>query len=623
MKGDLNKNKNESNIIDDFYQHYQQTKHDVISKVVDEWFQSLSNNNFNKLLDERHQKINQLKKNGDDYIRTQQEIMRLENINSHILWGCFLLVGFFWWNKRKENLKKIADLKRNGLNEGVKVDQEEKTTNDWITKAFSGKYTIDLINKVWQAYNFSTTNYVNAPILNDKLTLSNLVSISNMVSTIYHNTPIYDVTFNYLKLTDVISTKTKVITIHDDKTNQNHDETLSATHHELTPSIVQENNLCLLTNYLQPAFSCWNVSYETLFNVHPEAQNKTLLELDNPALKEGLGWYYSGNSNNLPLFFDEQTLTNLVNWKRSYPHSLTNPFALRKNVFLVKKENHVPAQNYFENILTSLNYDANQYFQINNLEEVKDKAINLLINYFDGWFKTAQFPLLINGINQEWYNYNNKYAQYNDQKTTVPDKVDSWKYQLNQYTNFFTFFSHSAKVSKWIDIVGRTDVGDGIDKATLSLQSYDSQDLFDNISVNGSDNKSYIIEVPYVHYLKVSEPKAAYLFKLKNWPKNENVRITLTLTNPKANPGIFSSALSELCSINFNVSDPFLVSHSTFYQEKMKHIYSFVSQFPDFTSKCMIVLSNSGDGMVLINDPEWFKSHVMEDKLPVLIKKLM
>ena len=623
MKNDLDKNKNEGNIIDDFYQHYQQTKKDVISKVVDEWFQSLSNNNFNKLLAERHQKIAEIKKNGDDYIRTQQEIMRLENINSHILWGCFLLVGFFWWNKRKENLLKIADLKRNGLNQGVKIDQEEKTANDWITKAFSGKYTVDLISKVWQAYNFSTTNYVNAPLLSNKLTLSNLVSMTNMVSMIYHNTPIYDVTFNYLKLTDVISTKTKVITIHDDKTNQDHDETLSATHHELTPSIVQENNLCLLTNYLQPAFSCWNVSYETLYNVHPDAENKTLLELNHAALKDGLGWYYSGNANNLSLFFDEQTLNNLVSWKRNFPNSLTNPFALRKNIFLVKKENHVPSQNYFENILTSLNYDATQYFKINNLEEVKDKAVNLLINYFDGWFKAAQFPLLINGIDHEWYNSNNKYTQYTDQKSTIASKVDSWKYQLNQYTNFFTFFSHNAKLSKWIDIVDRTDMGDGIDKADLSLQSYDSQDLFDNISVNGSDNKPYIIEVPYVHYLKVSEPKAAYLFKLKTWPKNENVRITLTLTNPKANPGLFSSALSELCSINFNVSDPFLVSHNPFYQEKMKHIYSFVSQFPDFTNKCMIVLSNSGDGMVLINDPEWFKSHVMEDKLPVLIKKLM
>ena len=77
-----------------------------------------------------------------------------------------------------------------------------------------------------------------------------------MSVVLYHNTPIYDVTFNYLKLNDVTSTKTKVVTIHDFKTNKDHDETLSATHHELTPSIVQEDNLCLLTNYLQPAFSC-------------------------------------------------------------------------------------------------------------------------------------------------------------------------------------------------------------------------------------------------------------------------------------------------------------------------------------------------------------------------------
>ena len=36
MKNDLNKKKNEGNIIDGFYQHYQATKHDVIKKVVDE-----------------------------------------------------------------------------------------------------------------------------------------------------------------------------------------------------------------------------------------------------------------------------------------------------------------------------------------------------------------------------------------------------------------------------------------------------------------------------------------------------------------------------------------------------------------------------------------------------------
>ncbi|MBO6104204.1 hypothetical protein J6W32_02800 [bacterium] len=47
--------------------------------------QSLSNNNFDKLLTERHQKIDELKQNGGDDIRTKQEIMRLENINSHIL----------------------------------------------------------------------------------------------------------------------------------------------------------------------------------------------------------------------------------------------------------------------------------------------------------------------------------------------------------------------------------------------------------------------------------------------------------------------------------------------------------------------------------------------------------
>ena len=622
MKNDLNKNKNESQIINDFYQHYQDTKHEVISKVVDEWLQSLSNNNFDKLLNERHQKIADLQKDNDN-IRIQQEIMRLENINSHIIGWCFLLVGFIWWNKRKENLKKIAELKNNVLNQSGNITQEEKTINDWIGRAFSGKYTSDVINKVWQAYNFTTFNYVNAPILTDKLTLSNLVSVNNMNVMLYHNTPIYDVTFNYLKLNDVTSTKTKVITIHDDKTNKDHDETLSATHRELTPSIVQEDSLCLLTNYLQPAFSCWNVSYETLFNVHPESDNKTLLDLDNPNLKEGFGWYYSGTNNNLQLFFDEPTINNLVAWKQRNPQVLNNPFALRKNVFLVKKENHVPFKNYFENILVSLDYDPMRYFMINNLQEVKEKIVNLLINYFDGWFKTAQFPLLINGINHEWYGNNNKYAVYTDQKASLPTKVDSWKYQINQYVNFFTFFAHSAKLAKWIDIIDRNEVEDGIDKATLSLQSCDSQDQFDNISVNGSDNKSYIIEVPYVHYLKVNEQKTAYLFKLKNWPKNENVRITLTLTNPKPDLGLFSSALSEILSVNFSVSDPFLVSHSAFYQEKMKQIYSFVSQFPDFTSKCMIVLSNSGDGMVLVNDPEWFKSHVMEDKLPVLIKKLM
>lgn len=622
MKNDLNKKKNEGNIIDDFYQHYQATKQDVIKKVVDEWLQNLSNNNFDKLLNERHQKIADLRQSNDN-IRVQQEIMRLENINSHIVWGCFLLVGFFWWNKRKENLKKIADLKQNGLNSNVKVEQEERITNDWIGKAFSGKYTSDVINRVWQAYDLTTFNYVNAPLLTDKLTLSNLVSITNMSVVLYHNTPIYDVTFNYLKLNDVTSTKTKVVTIHDFKTNKDHDETLSATHHELTPSIVQEDNLCLLTNYLQPAFSCWNVSYETLFNVHPESENKVLLDLNNPNLNEGLGWYYSGTNSNIQLCFDDSTIANLVNWKTINPQSLNNPFALRKNVFLVKKENHIPFKNYFENILTSLNYNSTQYCKISNLQEVKDKIVNLLINYFDGWFKTAQFPLLINGINNEWYTFNHKYASYTDQKATIPTKIDSWKYQINQYANFFTFFSHNAKLMKWVDIIDRSEVSEGIDKAILSLQSYDSQDQFDNISVNGSDNKPYIIEVPYVHYIKVSEQKTAYIFKLKNWPKNENVRITLTLNNPKPDVGLFSSALSELCSINFNVSDPFLVSHSVFYQDKMKQIYSFVSQFPDFTSKCMIVLSNSGGGMVLVNDPEWFKSHVMEDKLPILINKLI
>ncbi|MBQ3621440.1 hypothetical protein II941_01290 [bacterium] len=46
--------------------------------------QNLSNNNFDKLLNERHQKIADLRQSNDN-IRVQQEIMRLENINSHIL----------------------------------------------------------------------------------------------------------------------------------------------------------------------------------------------------------------------------------------------------------------------------------------------------------------------------------------------------------------------------------------------------------------------------------------------------------------------------------------------------------------------------------------------------------
>ncbi|MBO6104205.1 hypothetical protein J6P04_04205 [bacterium] len=57
---------------------------------------------------------------------------------------------------------------------------------------------------------------------------------------------------------------------------------------------------------------------------------------------------------------------------------------MRKNVFLTKKENPVPFKNYFENILTSLNYDPTKYFEISNLQAVKDKLINFLINYFDG-----------------------------------------------------------------------------------------------------------------------------------------------------------------------------------------------------------------------------------------------
>ena len=54
----------------------------------------------------------------------------------------------------------------------------------------------------------------------------------------------------------------------------------------------------------------------------------------------------------------------------------------------------------------------------------------------------------------------------------------------------------------------------------------------------------------------------------------------------------------------------------------LKKIAKFYNANQEFNKHCMLVLSNQYDGLVLVDDPDWFDANQMETKIQALVSEL-
>ena len=70
------------------------------------------------------------------------------------------------------------------------------------------------------------------------------------------------------------------------------------------------------------------------------------------------------------------------------------------------------------------------------------------------------------------------------------------------------------------------------------------------------------------------------------------------------------------------LSDPLLVKNEEKYQTILKKLVQFNKQNEDFIKHCTLIISNQYDGLVLVNDVDWFEQNNLANEIINLVSDL-
>ena len=247
-----------------------------------------------------------------------------------------------------------------------------------------------------------------------------------------------------------------------------------------------------------------------------------------------------------------------------------------------------------------------------------DSLVDIISSYLEDWFKAVQLPLLVTGINREWYQDNGEYMVGFGEVTNEMNTYTSTSYLINKWRNMLSFNVEIPKRDTWIKIADEKTINDNLVYYDINLNSYGSKQAIDRVVRDG-----YEVPVKYESFYKINDAKKAYRFKINNWLENTNIQFTISKNITNKSIASYSVDIRNILQDTLiAISDTLLISKTQQYQNILKKLVKFIKVNNDFNKHCTLVLSNEYDGLILIDDVEWFDNKFSETEIINLVNDL-
>ena len=682
MKVNLSNSNLGADPIANYYEKYKVSSQQVIEPTVKSWLQHAKDT-----LD------GTLKQHQDEIKKLQDEISnRYEQDNIHgkkianiaIIVFCFLIIGLFFLGIYAKNRRIIKEYDEFEAEMNQKIEDQKQDLFHVVYSNMVSLKTSDLFSKIFAEFGLTTCSQVNSDNLIAKLNKPNILGIDKANAVYLRNTPIYDLGLRELNIRNVVTyanldvkeehTKSggiisgilSAMASSDDDDSSDEEETetvektLTASHTEPTPFIDPVNEICLLSNYLQPEFSFISdgalqeleaktktidevaaqeakEKQKGLWNKIKNAATKKVkdfiaakkdkgnqLKLENDIFNKEIRYDYTGSEVDLTQFFNIKVQEDFVNWNEHFDSLTNKAYGFSTYAFYDEKQQTIPFDSYYESVLATCDYNNPDKVSTMKIDELKDKLVAMCSIYFDDWFKTTQVPLLVTGINREWYQPNGHYMVGFAGNTPTMDSNTSTQFLLNRWRKIFNFTQAQPKRDSWIKITTPTPINSNLVAYDITLNSYGSEERTDEVEVSDSAlERSYTVPVKYEYFFPIVEAKKAYRFKVNNWPANQDMRFIMSsIIDDKITSNYTIEVRNMLQKAPIAISDPLLLANSQYHQSMLKKMVNFFNNNQEFNKHCMLVLSNQYDGLVLVDDPNWFDANQMQDKIQALVSEL-
>ena len=672
MKVNLNNSNLGADPIANYYEKYKVSSQQVIEPTVTSWLQHAKETLDGTL--KQHQA--EIKKLQDEITaRYEQDGIHGKKIsNIAIIVFCFVIIGLFFLGIYFKNKHIIQDYEQYEQEMNQKIDEQKQDLFHVVYSNMISLRTSDLLAKIFAQYGLTSCSQINSDNLIAKLNKPNLLGIDKANVIYLRNTPIYDLAIRELNIRNVVtygqievregsdggSLIGDILGGDDDSGDvETTSKILSASHTEPTPFIDPVNEICLLSNYLQPEFSLisdgelkqieertktideWaeqEAKYKQrgLWNKIKNAASKKIkdyvaakkdkgntFKLENDVFNKEIRYDYHGSETDLTQFFNIKVQEDFVNWNEHFDSLTNKAYGFGTNAFYDEKQLTLPFNSYFESVLTTCDYTDPNKVATMNIDELKGKLVSMFSLYLDDWFKATQVPLLVTGINREWYQADGHYMVGFAGNTPTIDTTTSTQFLINQWRKMLTFTQAQPKRDSWIKINAVNPVNPSLIAYDITLNSYGSEERIDQVKVDEGIFDKYRVPVKYEYFFPIVEAKKAYRFKVNNWPANQDLRMIMgNFINESTTSNYTMEIKNILQKAPIAISDPLLIINSQFHQNILKKIVKFFNNNQEFNKHCMLALSNQYDGLILVDDVNWFDANQMQDKIQALVNEL-
>lgn len=589
-----------------FYQVWLNYGAKIINKIVDE---NVNKYKIDENVLEKHQ---QEKRNLEQAIQNQkktEKISRRKFFNVTIIIFSLLVIGLFFLNFYFANKKIIKNFKVYEAEKNQLINKKKNTINKLIARNFFPLKTAKLMEDVFKQFGLKTINNINTQWLLKNLNNKKIIDILAAYLLLYKNTPIYDLIVRELNWRVVTTSASRSFsyTEYDGQKYVTKSVHLTAYHYEDTPFIEKKYIIALLSNFLANKLI-----------LSSSTKNQQKIKLENSAFNKNFKFSWTGNEISLRQFFTIKTQENFLKWLE-IDNLKNRNFSFANKIFVVSKKEPLLINSYHESVLLSLGLtDLHQY----SINDIKLKIENLFKEYFQDWFKAAQLPLLVPGINREWYRHDKAYMIANTGENQMNEKNFSFDYIINQNLDLFSFLSFNPAKPYWLNLNSEPEYLDNSQtfRAALMLNSFRSEWLTDSVSVYDSRVGSVYIDVKFERFYPIIEPKLIYKFNLNL--EKLNLKIMLAQTNKYQDIDLYNEDLKPLFEKKLWSSDPFLINNSLQHQAIIKKLDVFFAQNLDFTKHASLIISDEFGSLIIVNNPKIWTQNDWESKILDLINNL-
>ncbi|MBQ5544027.1 MAG: hypothetical protein IIT97_03780, partial [Mycoplasmataceae bacterium] len=164
----------------------------------------------------------------------------------------------------------------------------------------------------------------------------------------------------------------------------------------------------------------------------------------------------------------------------------------------------------------------------------------------------------------------------------------------------------------------KEEINDNLTYYELDLNSFASQWLTDYVWTDG-----HRVPVQYERFYKINEAKKAYRFSINNWQEDSDIQFIINNNIRNKTINAYSIDIRNILQDTLiAISDPLLVSKVKQHQVLLSKLVNFIKKNKDFNKYCTLVLSNKYDGLILINDVDWFDKTNLNDEIINFVNEL-